>query len=62
MDPVDAMDHMDGRQDGRCHFTGSAVEPIIAPSYRLYPHETTEQSQVQSALRTYGVQPAADDA
>ena len=39
-----------------------AVEPIIAPSYRLYPHETTEQSQVQSALRTYGVQPAADDA
>lgn len=30
MDPVDAMDHMDGRQDGRCHFTGSAVEPIIA--------------------------------
>jgi len=31
------------------------VEPIIAPSYRLYPHETTEESQIQSALRTYGV-------
>ncbi|WP_241006711.1 pyridoxamine 5'-phosphate oxidase family protein [Vreelandella venusta] len=33
----------------------SAVEPIVAPSYRLYPSETTEESQVQSALRTYGV-------
>ena len=32
-----------------------AVEPIIAPSYRLYPLETTEESQIQSALRTYGV-------
>lgn len=32
-----------------------AVEPIIAPSYRLYPLETTEDSQIQSALRTYGV-------
>lgn len=35
-----------------------SVEPILAPSYRLYPHETTEQSQVDSAMRTYGVQPA----
>ena len=33
----------------------SAVEPIVAPSYRLYPGETTEESQVASALRTYGV-------
>lgn len=33
----------------------TAVEPIIAPSYRLYPRETTEASQIQSALRTYGV-------
>lgn len=33
----------------------TAVEPIIAPSYRLYPSETTEASQVQAALRTYGV-------
>ncbi|MGQ0335316.1 pyridoxamine 5'-phosphate oxidase family protein [Halomonas elongata] len=32
-----------------------AVEPIVAPSYRFYPSETTEKSQVQSALRTYGV-------
>ena len=30
----------------------TAVEPIIAPSYRLYPLETTEASQVQAALRT----------
>lgn len=35
--------------------TATAVEPIVAPSYRLYPAETTEQSQVESALRTYGV-------
>jgi predicted pyridoxine 5'-phosphate oxidase superfamily flavin-nucleotide-binding protein len=33
----------------------TAVEPIMAPSYRLYPRETTEASQTQSALRTYGV-------
>jgi predicted pyridoxine 5'-phosphate oxidase superfamily flavin-nucleotide-binding protein len=38
------------------------VEPILAPSYRLYPAETTEQSQVASAMRVYGVQPARDDA
>ena len=34
-----------------------AVEPILAPSYRLYPSETSEQSQVASAMRAYGVQP-----
>jgi predicted pyridoxine 5'-phosphate oxidase superfamily flavin-nucleotide-binding protein len=34
----------------------TAVEPIIAPSYRLYPSETTEASQTEAALRTYGVQ------
>lgn len=39
----------------------TAIEPILAPSYLLYPTETTEQSQVISALRTYGVQPACDD-
>ena len=39
-----------------------AIEPIIAPSYRLYPAETTEQSQVASAMRTYGVKPARGDA
>ena len=34
-----------------------AVEPIIAPSYRLYPQETTEASQVAAALRAYRVEP-----
>ena len=38
------------------------VEPILAPSYRLYPNETTEESQVTSAMRTYGVKPAHADA
>ncbi len=38
----------------------TAVEPILAPSYRLYAAETTEESQVASAMRTYGVQPARD--
>ncbi|NDL72213.1 pyridoxamine 5'-phosphate oxidase family protein [Vreelandella alkaliphila] len=33
----------------------TAVEPIVAPSYRLYPAETSEESQIQAALRTYGV-------
>lgn len=35
-----------------------AVEPILAPSYRLYAAETTEAVQVASAMRAYGVQPA----
>jgi uncharacterized protein len=38
------------------------IEPILAPSYRLYPAETTEQSQVASAMRAYGVQAARGDA
>ena len=38
------------------------VEPIVAPSYRLYAAETTEQSQVQSAMRTYRVQTERGDA
>jgi predicted pyridoxine 5'-phosphate oxidase superfamily flavin-nucleotide-binding protein len=39
----------------------SAVEPILAPSYRLYATETTEKGQVQSAMRTYGVLPVSGD-
>ena len=35
-------------------------EPILAPSYQLYPLETTEQSQAASAMRAYGVQPLVD--
>lgn len=34
----------------------SAAEPIIAPSYRLIP-DTTEATQVESAMCTYGVMP-----
>jgi uncharacterized protein len=37
-----------------------AVEPIVAPSYRLHPHTTTEASQVASAMRRYGVRARAD--
>lgn len=33
----------------------SAVEAIVAPSYWLFPDETTEASQERAALRTYGV-------
>ncbi len=40
----------------------TAIEPILAPSYRLYPTETTEQSQTASAMRAYGVRPALGDA
>lgn len=32
-----------------------AAEPILAPSYRLYPAETTEHVQVAAAMRTYGI-------
>ncbi len=34
----------------------SAVEPILAPSYGLFPEDTTEASQVASAMHTYGVE------
>jgi len=34
--------------------TVDAVDPIIAPSYRLYP-ETTEADQIQSGLKTYRI-------
>jgi len=33
----------------------SSVFPIIAPSYWLYPEKTTEASQIQQSLNTYGV-------
>lgn len=36
------------------------VESIVAPSYRLYADETTEHSQVASAMRAYGVKPLRD--
>ena len=33
-----------------------SVAAIVAPSYRFYPHDTTEASQVASAMRAYNVQ------
>jgi predicted pyridoxine 5'-phosphate oxidase superfamily flavin-nucleotide-binding protein len=33
-----------------------SVSAILAPSYRFYPNETTEASQVASGMRTYNVQ------
>lgn len=37
----------------------TSVAPILAPSYRFYPDQTTEASQVDAAMRAYGVQPRA---
>ena len=31
------------------------AHPIIAPSYRFYPDTTTEQAQIEAAMKTYGV-------
>ena len=39
-----------------------SVEPIVAPSYRLHPAETTEASQVAAARRRYGLDRAPGDA
>ncbi len=38
----------------------TAVEAIVAPSYWLFPDETTEASQERAALRAYGVVRVAD--
>ena len=35
----------------------TSVAPIVAPSYRFYPAETTLASQVEAAMRVYGVLP-----
>ncbi len=47
----------DGRFPIRSVFVirATAVEAIIAPSYRFYPSEKTEASQIEAALRSYGV-------
>jgi predicted pyridoxine 5'-phosphate oxidase superfamily flavin-nucleotide-binding protein len=39
----------------------TSVAPIVAPSYRFYPDETTEASQVVSGMRAYKVQPAKQE-
>ncbi|MEO1620336.1 MAG: pyridoxamine 5'-phosphate oxidase family protein, partial [Cyanobacteria bacterium J06632_3] len=38
----------------------NTVEPIVAPSYRLFP-ETTEATQIAAAMRTYGVVSAVEE-
>ena len=35
------------------------AQPIIAPSYRFYPDITTEQAQIEAAMKTYGVERGA---
>lgn len=35
----------------------ASVEPIVAPSYLFFAAETTEQTQIASAMKAYGVQP-----
>jgi predicted pyridoxine 5'-phosphate oxidase superfamily flavin-nucleotide-binding protein len=42
------------------HIAVTSVEPILAPSYRLYP-ETSECEQVESAMKAYGVRAAEPD-
>jgi predicted pyridoxine 5'-phosphate oxidase superfamily flavin-nucleotide-binding protein len=37
----------------------TSVAAILAPSYRFFPDETTEASQMEAAMRTYGVRPIA---
>ena len=39
----------------------TSVAPIVAPSYRFYPDETTETSQVESAMRAYKVHPSSEE-
>jgi predicted pyridoxine 5'-phosphate oxidase superfamily flavin-nucleotide-binding protein len=34
-----------------------SVAAIVAPSYRFYPDDTTEDSQLAAAMRAYGVKP-----
>jgi hypothetical protein len=35
----------------------ASVEPIVAPSYLFFAAETTEQTQMEAAMKAYGVQP-----
>jgi predicted pyridoxine 5'-phosphate oxidase superfamily flavin-nucleotide-binding protein len=38
-----------------------SVSAIVAPSYRFYPYDTTEASQVASAMQAYNVQAVEKD-
>jgi len=33
------------------------AHPILAPSYRFYPDSTTEEGQMDTAMKAYGVRP-----
>jgi predicted pyridoxine 5'-phosphate oxidase superfamily flavin-nucleotide-binding protein len=33
------------------------AHPILAPSYRFYPDSTTEEGQMDAAMKAYGVRP-----
>ena len=35
----------------------TSVAAIVRPSYRFFPDETSEASQIEAAMRTYGVRP-----
>ena len=37
-----------------------SVQPIVAPSYWLFPESTTEASQIEAAHRSYGLGPSND--
>jgi predicted pyridoxine 5'-phosphate oxidase superfamily flavin-nucleotide-binding protein len=37
-----------------------SVQPIVAPSYWLFPESTTEASQIEAARRSYGFGPSND--
>ncbi len=37
-----------------------SAAPLLAPSYWRYPQETTLQSQIEGAYRSYGVRGRAD--
>ena len=39
----------------------TTVQPIVAPSYALYPAQTSEASQREAAWRRYGVSPLTPD-
>lgn len=41
--------------------SATSVAPIVAPNYRFYPDETTEASQIASAMRAYKVHPASEE-
>ncbi|PUE57261.1 flavin-nucleotide-binding protein [Limnohabitans sp. 2KL-17] len=37
----------------------TSVAAILAPGYQFFPNETSETSQIEGAMRTYGVLPMA---